>query len=123
MLLSLVIPVFNEEQIVHILISRIHEALRGFDWQVLFVNDGSTDDTLIAINQMALSDSRIKVIGFSRDFGHQAAVTAGLDFADGDAVVVMDADLQDPPELLPEMVRLCEQGYDVVSPQRVARQG
>src|SRR6185312_10196141 len=68
-------------------------------------------------------DNRIQVISFSRNFGHQAAVTAGLDFAEGDAVVVMDADLQDPPELLPEMVRLFERGYDVVSPQRVARQG
>lgn len=123
MLLSLVIPVFNEAQTVHILISRIREALRGFDWQILFVNDGSTDDTLIALNEMALNDPRIKVLSFSRNFGHQAAVTAGLDFAEGDAVVVMDADLQDPPELVPEMVRLFGQGYDVVSPQRVARQG
>jgi dolichol-phosphate mannosyltransferase len=123
MLLSLVIPVFNEGQIVHLLVSRIREALRGFDWQILFVNDGSTDDTLIALNEMALNVPRIKVISFSRNFGHQAAVTAGLDFAEGDAVVVMDADLQDPPELLPDMVRLFEQGYDVVSPQRVARQG
>lgn len=123
MLLSLVIPVFNESQTVPILISRVREALRGFHWQILFVNDGSTDETADIIHTVALSDSRIKLLSFSRNFGHQAAVTAGLDFADGDAVVVMDADLQDPPELLPEMVRLFEQGYDVVSPQRVARRG
>lgn len=123
MLLSLVIPVFNEAQTVHVLIFRVREALRGFDWQILFVNDGSTDDTPNIINTIALHDSRIKLLSFSRNFGHQAAVTAGLDFADGDAVVVMDADLQDPPELLPEMIRLFEQGYDVVSPRRVARRG
>ncbi|HEY9500110.1 MAG TPA: glycosyltransferase family 2 protein, partial [Pyrinomonadaceae bacterium] len=123
MLLSLVIPVFNEAQTVYVLISRIREVLRGFDWQVLFVNDGSTDETLTIIHRMALNDNRIQVLSFSRNFGHQSAVTAGLDFADGDAVIVMDGDLQDPPELLPEMVRLFEQGYDVVSPQRICRRG
>jgi dolichol-phosphate mannosyltransferase len=123
MLLSIVIPVFNEEQIVTILISRIREALRGFDWRLLFVDDGSTDETLNIIHGTALDDNRIQVLSFSRNFGHQAAVTAGLDFANGDAVIVMDADLQDPPELLPEMVRLFEQGYDVVSPQRICRRG
>jgi dolichol-phosphate mannosyltransferase len=123
MLLSLVIPVFNEAQTVCVLVSRVREALRGFDWQLLFVNDGSADETLNIIHGMALDDSRIQVLSFSRNFGHQAAVTAGLDFADGDAVIVMDGDLQDPPELLPEMVRLFEQGYDVVSPQRICRRG
>jgi dolichol-phosphate mannosyltransferase len=122
-MLSLVIPVFNEAQTVLLLISRIREALRGFDWQILFINDGSTDATLSTIRSAALGDSRIKVLSFTRNFGHQAAVTAGLDFAEGDAVIVMDADLQDPPELLPEMMRLFEQGYDIVSPQRVSRQG
>jgi dolichol-phosphate mannosyltransferase len=123
MLLSVVVPVFNEEQAVTILFSRIREALRGFDWRLLFVDDGSTDETLNIIHGMALDDNRIQVLSFSRNFGHQAAVTAGLDFANGDAVIVMDADLQDPPELLPEMVRLFEQGYDVVSPQRICRRG
>jgi dolichol-phosphate mannosyltransferase len=87
------------------------------------VNDGSTDETLGIIHQMAREDNRIQVLSFTRNFGHQTAVTAGLDFADGDAVIVMDADLQDPPELLPDMIRLFEQGYDVVSPQRVLRRG
>ncbi len=123
MLLSLVIPVFNEEQTLGILISRIREALRGFDWQLLFVNDGSTDGTLDILHEIALDDNRIQVLSFSRNFGHQTAITAGLDFANGDAVIVMDADLQDPPELLPKMVRLFEQGYDVVSPQRISRRG
>ena len=123
MLLSVVIPVFNEEQTLNLLLPRIREALRGFEWQLLFVNDGSTDDTLNIIREMALNDDRIQVLSFSRNFGHQAAVTAGLDFANGDAVIVMDADLQDPPEILPEMIRLFEQGYDVVSPQRIGRRG
>ena len=78
-------------------------------------------DVLPILDAAARNDRRIKVLRFTRNFGHQAAVTAGLDFAIGDAVVVMDADLQDPPELLPRMLTLLDQGYDVVSPQRVSR--
>jgi dolichol-phosphate mannosyltransferase len=81
MLLSVVIPVFNEEQTLNLLLPRIREALRGFEWRLLFVNDGSTDDTLNIIREMALNDDRIQVLSFSRNFGHQAAITAGLDFA------------------------------------------
>jgi polyisoprenyl-phosphate glycosyltransferase len=123
MLLSIVIPVFNEEETVGTLMLRLRQALGGLNWEVIFVDDGSTDSSIEIIRQAALSDQRVKAISFSRNFGHQAAVTAGLDFAEGDAVVVMDADLQDPPELLPDMVRLFKQGYDVVSPQRTARDG
>jgi glycosyltransferase involved in cell wall biosynthesis len=123
MLLSVVIPVFNEADTLELMIARLREALRELTWEIIFVNDGSTDDSLGIIRRIALSDKRVKAIGFSRNFGHQAAVTAGLDFAAGDAVVVMDADLQDPPELLPKMVELLQQGYDIVSPQRVSRTG
>ena len=123
MLLSIVIPVFNEAATLALMITRLGEALSGLDWEVTFVDDGSTDTSVDIIRRAALDDQRIKAIVFSRNFGHQVAVTAGLDFAEGDAVVVMDADLQDPPELLPQMVRLFEQGYDVVSPKRVAREG
>jgi polyisoprenyl-phosphate glycosyltransferase len=123
MLLSVVIPVFNEAEMLHLLLPRLREALAGLNWEVIFVDDGSTDRSLDIIRGAALEDERIKAIGFSRNFGHQAAVTAGLDFAGGDAVVVMDADLQDPPELVPRMVELFEQGYDVVSPQRMVREG
>ena len=123
MLLSLVIPVFNEEETLLLTVERLRAALREVNWEVVFVNDGSTDCSLDIIHQIASTDDRVKAISFSRNFGHQAAITAGLDFANGDAVVVMDADLQDPPELLPQMLELWQQGYDVVSPERVSREG
>src|ERR1051326_3177259 len=123
MLLSLVIPVFNEEDTLGMTIARIREALRRVNWEIIFVDDGSTDGSLEIIRRAALLEPRIKAIGFSRNFGHQTAITAGLDFANGDAVAIMDADLQDPPELLPRMLDLLQQGYDVVSPRRVSRDG
>jgi len=122
MLISLVIPVLNEVAALPLLLPRLRDSLRDFNWEVIFVDDGSNDGTPEMLACAALSDPSIKVLRLTRNFGHQAAVTAGLDFADGDAVIVMDADLQDPPELLPRMVALYEQGYDVVSPQRVSRQ-
>lgn len=121
MLLSVVIPVLNEEQALPITLSRLRKVLHALRWEVIFVDDGSTDATPQLIEQFARDDSRVRLIRLSRNFGHQTAITAGLDFAEGDAVVVMDADLQDPPELLPRMIELCEQGYDLVSPQRVSR--
>jgi dolichol-phosphate mannosyltransferase len=91
------------------------------DYEIIFIDDGSRDGSRQFLAELAAVDSAIKVLAFSRNFGHQAAITAGLDFAEGDAIVVMDADLQDPPELLAEMLTLYRQGFDVVSPQRVAR--
>lgn len=123
MLLSVVIPVFNEAETLAIMIARLRESLSQLNWEVIFVDDGSTDASLEIIRRAALADQRVRAISFSRNFGHQAAVTAGLDFAEGDAVVVMDADLQDPPELLPQMVELFQQGYHVVSPKRISRDG
>jgi polyisoprenyl-phosphate glycosyltransferase len=122
MLLSVVVPVFNEAATLPLLLPRLREILRDQTWEIVFVDDGSTDRTPAILDIAARNDDRIKVLRFTRNFGHQAAVTAGLDFAAGDAVVVMDADLQDPPELLPRMVALFEQGYDIVSPQRVSRE-
>jgi dolichol-phosphate mannosyltransferase len=125
MRLSLVIPVFNEEEVLLPLLNALWPVLRDLscDCEIIFVDDGSRDGTRPMLEAAAKNDRRIKVLGFSRNFGHQAAITAGLDFATGDAVVVMDADLQDPPELLPEMVSLFEQGFDVVSAQRIEREG
>ncbi len=125
MLLSIVIPVYNEEESLPSLFTAVQKTLATLscEHEILFVDDGSQDKTRFLLLREAESDTRIKVLGFSRNFGHQAAITAGLDFAAGDAVVVMDADLQDPPELIPKMLSLYEQGYDVVSAQRVERTG
>jgi polyisoprenyl-phosphate glycosyltransferase len=125
MLLSLVIPVYNEEDALPWLLDALRSTLDSIDCEheVIFIDDGSRDRTRSLLAEVAELDSRVKVLGFSRNFGHQAAITAGLDFAGGDAVVVMDSDLQDPPELLLEMVELYKQGFDVVSAQRVAREG
>lgn len=123
MLLSIVIPVYNEAEALPLLFPALHQALERMDCnhELIFVNDGSSDNTQQILMSAAGADRRIKIIGFSRNFGHQAALTAGLDFASGDAVVVMDADLQDPPEILPQMFEQFLRGYDVVSAQRVMR--
>ena len=125
MLLSLVIPVYNEEEALPSLFAALRSTLEAIDCEleILYIDDGSRDKTRAILAAAAEFDPRVKVLGFSRNFGHQAAITAGLDFAAGDAVVVMDSDLQDPPELLAEMVALYRQGYDVVSAQRVGRDG
>lgn len=123
MLISIVVPVFNEADNLSILIGELRAALCHEEWEIVFVNDGSNDGSSEILQNAAVADRRIKVLNFSRNFGHQAAITAGLDFAEGDAVVVMDADLQDPPDLLPQMIGLFRQGYDVVSAQRVSRDG
>jgi len=125
MLLSLVIPLFNEEAVLPLLVERLETVLRRLDCdtEVIFVDDGSRDGTLALVRQLAGRDPRLRWLSFSRNFGHQAAITAGLDVASGDAVVMMDADLQDPPEILARMVELYREGYDVVSAQRVGRDG
>ena len=125
MLLSIIIPVYNEAESLPALMARLQPIVRGLDcdYELIFVNDGSTDETSRMLQELCAVDQRVKVLSFSRNFGHQTAITAGLDFANGDATAVMDADLQDPPELLPEMLRLMRQGYEVVSAQRQARPG
>jgi polyisoprenyl-phosphate glycosyltransferase len=123
--LSLVIPVYNEAPVLHVLLHTLRPVLAATGWkyEIVFVNDGSRDESLQMLLAEAAADERIKVLSFPRNFGHQTAVTAGLDFANGDAVVILDADLQDPPGLIPQMLELYQQGYDVVSPQRISRQG
>ena len=125
MRLSLVIPVYNEEEALPPLLGALRPVLDalGCDHEIVFIDDGSRDGSRRLLAEAAKADPRVKVLGFSRNFGHQAAITAGLDFASGDAVVVMDADLQDPPELLPEMVAHYQRGFDVVSAQRIGREG
>ena len=121
---SLVIPVFNEEETISYLRSSINDWRATVPWnvEVVLVDDGSRDRSLELLRDWATSECGIKVLNFSRNFGHQAAVTAGLHAASGDAVVIIDADLQDPLEVIIEMVRAYEQGYDVVYGQRISRE-
>lgn len=122
--LSIVVPVYNEEATVDELRRRLGEVLDRVepDYEVLLVNDGSRDGTAEALGRIAQAGSRWRAIHFSRNFGHQAAVAAGLRFATGQAVVVMDADLQDPPELLEQMLARWREGFEVVYAQRVSRE-
>lgn len=124
---SLVLPVFNEEQVLPELLRRLALLLAQLDpagrWEVIFVNDGSADRTRQLIEQACQSERRLRLINLSRNFGHQIAITAGVDRAEGEAVVIMDADLQDPPELVGEMLQRYSEGYDVVYAVRRQRQG
>jgi dolichol-phosphate mannosyltransferase len=126
-LLSLVSPVFCEDQTIAEFYTRAKRALEGLApnlrHEILFVNDGSTDGSLAELVRIAERDPAVRVVDLSRNFGHQVAITAGIDHAGGDAVVVMDADLQDPLELIPEMVRLWREGFRVVYGVRRARKG
>lgn len=123
--LCFIIPLLNEEDVLPLLWKRLREVIDTLECnsRVLFVDDGSTDRSVEILDELSLEDARVAYLSFSRNFGHQAALTAGLDYAEGDAVVIMDADLQDPPELVGEMVSLYEEGYDVVYAQRRQRAG
>jgi glycosyltransferase involved in cell wall biosynthesis len=122
---SIVIPVFNEEAVLPILLRRCDALMGELDGpaETIFVDDGSTDCTSIILRAKAKDDPRYRYIGLSRNFGHQVAITAGMDAATGDAVVVMDADLQDPPEVVLDMVARWKEGYDVVYARRLSREG
>ena len=118
MLLSLLIPCHNEAGNIPLLVHRVAEGLRDTEYEIIFIDDGSSDDTLTVIKKTAENDSRIKFIQLSRNFGHQAALKAGIDHARGNCIVTMDADLQHPPEKIPDMIALWQQGYDVVNARR-----
>src|SRR5450432_2493046 len=123
--LSLVLPIYNEQEV----IPELHQRLQGFlaalavSAEVLFVNDGSRDTSMALLRELAATEPRYRVVSFARNFGHQTAITAGVDFARGEAVVVMDADLQDPPEVVLEMVAKWRAGFDVVYGRRRQREG
>jgi dolichol-phosphate mannosyltransferase len=125
-LISIVVPVFNEIDVIDACyehLSRVMQALDGYDYELVFVDDGSRDRTHARLLEYHESDPRLRIVKFSRNFGHQVAVTAGVDQAGGDAIVIIDADLQDPPEVIPGMVRKWEEGYDVVYGVRKRRAG
>jgi glycosyltransferase involved in cell wall biosynthesis len=124
--LSVVIPCYNEEAVIHELYRRVTGACRslvGDCYELVLVNDGSYDETWAILQELAHNDDRIVAVDLSRNHGHQLALSAGLSLARGERILVIDADLQDPPELLPEMMRLMDDGADVVYGQRVERDG
>jgi polyisoprenyl-phosphate glycosyltransferase len=119
---SIVIPLYNEQDVLPTLYARLRQALAGIDgYEIVFVNDGSADATLATLRAMAASDGHLVVLDLSRNFGHQAAVTAGLEAARGEAVILMDGDLQDPPEVIPDLLAAWKQGFDVVVAHRRSR--
>jgi len=123
---SLVIPIFNEEKMIDELINRTVTSLESFvrDYEVIFVDDGSTDQSIEKILAWQKKNSNIKILSLSKNFGHQAAYTAGLEYTKGDLVAMMDGDLQDPPELLADMyMKIMNEDYDVVSGKRTGRKG
>ncbi len=123
--ISLVLPVYSEEKVIETTYSRLKEVLSkiSYEHEIIFVNDGSEDQTLELLKEIAYKDKKVKIISFSRNFGHQVAVTAGIDEAKGDAVIIMDADLQDPPEVILKMLDKWEKGYEVVYGKRKHRYG
>ena len=122
--ISLVFPVYNEEEVLPLLYARVCRIIEELEYEieVILVNDGSRDASLGLMQEFHRQDPRFKVIDFARNFGHQVAITAGIDFASGDAVILLDADLQDPPELLPQFLKKWEEGYQVVYAIRKTRQ-
>ena len=124
--ISIIIPAYNEEESLPILYERmvkLMDNMKEYEFEILFVNDGSKDKTMQIIKEMREKDKRINYVDFSRNFGKEIAMIAGLDYATGDSVVFMDADLQDPPELIPELVKYWEEGYDDVYAKRKNRKG
>ena len=124
---SIVIPMYNEQEVAEKCYEKIIDTLKRieekYDYEIIFINDGSKDKTLEILRNIAQKNKKAKIISFSRNFGHQSAVTAGLKKVTGDAVVIIDADLQDPPELIPEMLNLWEKGNDIIYVKRKLRKG
>ena len=124
--ISVVVPMYYEEEVAKECYSRLKNILgkiENYNYEIIFINDGSKDKTLPILKEIAEKDKNVKIISFSRNFGHQCAVTAGLQYVTGDAIVIIDADLQDPPELIPEMLKLWEDGNEVIYGKRKSREG
>ena len=123
--ISIIIPAYNEEESLPFLYDKLNELMdhmEQYEFEILFVNDGSKDKTIELIKEYREKDSRYCYIDFARNFGKEIAMIAGLDYATGDCAIFMDADLQDPPELIPQLVKYWEEGYDDVYAQRKSRQ-
>lgn len=124
-LISIVVPMYFEEEVAQECYNRLFTVMQinNLNYEIIFVNDGSTDQTMDILTEIANKDPQVKIINFARNFGHQIAVTAGIDYANGNAIVIIDADLQDPPELIPLLVDKWKEGYEVVYAKRKARKG
>lgn len=124
--ISVVIPMYYEEEVAEECYNRVKnvlEKISEYEYEIIFINDGSKDNTMSILEEIAKQNTKVKVISFSRNFGHQCAVTAGLKYVTGDAIVIIDADLQDPPELIPDMLKLWEDGNEVIYGRRKRREG
>lgn len=124
-IISVIVPVYNESEMLSVFHERLSAVLDGLSMrsEIVYVNDGSGDDTLAILESLGAIDKRVAIVDLTRNFGKEAALTAGLDHAMGDAVIVIDADLQDPPELIPTLIKYWENGYDVVYAKRTCRIG
>lgn len=125
-IVSVVVPMYFEEDVVNECYKRLTNVLnkiKNYSYEIIFVDDGSRDNTFSLLKEIALNDKKVKVISFSRNFGHESAVTSGLKFASGNAIVIIDSDLQDPPEEIPKMLKYWEDGYDVIYGKRKSRSG
>ena len=126
-LVSIVVPIYSEESVIPEFYRRTKAMLAGlsprYDHEILFIDDGSRDGSPVLLRELSRNDARVKVVSFSRNFGHQFAITAGLDYARGDVLIIIDGDLQDPPEVVPEMIRKWEEGHKVVFGVREKRRG
>ena len=122
---SIVVPLYNEELVIHETFRRLKEVMDrcGEPYEIVLVNDGSRDKTAEIAEGICRFDPKVKLLNFSRNFGHQIAITAGMDHACGNAVIVIDADLQDPPEVIPQMISKWKEGYEVVYGHRIKRKG
>ncbi|MBQ3938054.1 MAG: glycosyltransferase family 2 protein [Clostridia bacterium] len=124
-MLSLIVPVYNEEEVLEVSFQRMDEVMRriGYPYEIIYVNDGSRDGSMKILRRIARDNPQVKVRSFSRNFGHQLAVTCGMDAAQGDALIIIDVDLQDPPEVIEDMVRAWEDGADIAYGKRKKREG
>ena len=126
MLITILVTAYNEQEVLHLLYDRLVKLMNentGYDFEILLVNDGSKDKTFEIMQELREKDKRFCYLNLSRNFGKETAMIAGLDYCNGDAVVIIDADLQDPPELIPEMIKYWEEGYDDVYAKRKSREG
>lgn len=125
-LVTILVPAYNEQEVLHMLYERLQKIIdtnKKYDFEILLINDGSKDKTLLIMEDLRKKDKRVCYLNLSRNYGKETAMIAGLDYSKGDAVIIIDADLQDPPELIPEMLKYWEEGYDDVYAKRKSRKG